>query len=174
MKVIVAIAPEKYRDEELAEPLAAFTKAGITFDIASTRPGTCTGMLGGKTVAGIAFDDIDPKNYSGLIIIGGAGCQSYLWDDDLLVPLTVYFHETGKVVGAICLGPVVLAKAGILKQKKATVYESPVAVLEMKKGKAVLVSQPVVTDSRIITANGPAVAKDFATAVIKELNDEFW
>ena len=44
----------------------------------------------------------------------------------------------------------------------------------MKKGKAVLVSQPVVTDSRIITANGPAVAKDFATAVIKELNDEFW
>ena len=174
MKVVIAIAPEKYRDEELAEPIAALNKAGIAFDIASTKPGPCKGMLGGKTVAGMSFDDIDPKNYDGLIIIGGSGCQSYLWDDDLLRPLIVYFHETGKVVGAICLAPVVLAKAGILKQKKATVYESPVAVLEMKKGKAVLVSQPVVTDGRIVTANGPAAAKDFAAAVIKELTDEFW
>ena len=48
MKVIVAIAPEKYRDEELAEPLAAFTEAGITFDIASTRPGTYTECSAGK------------------------------------------------------------------------------------------------------------------------------
>ena len=63
MKVVIAIAPEKYRDEELAEPVAALNSAGIAFDIASTRPGTCTGMLGGKTIAGISFDDVDPKNY---------------------------------------------------------------------------------------------------------------
>ena len=60
MKVVIAIAPEKYRDEELAAPVAALNKAGIAFDIASTRPGTCTGMLGGKIIAGISFDDIDP------------------------------------------------------------------------------------------------------------------
>ena len=50
----------------------------------------------------------------------------------------------------------------------------PVAVMEMKKGKAVLVGQPVVTDGRIVTANGPPAAKDFAAAVVKELKDEFW
>ena len=149
-------------------------KAGIAFDIASTRAGTCTGMLGGKTVAGISFEEIDPKNYNGLIIVGGSGSQTHLWEDDMLVRLAIYFHETGKVVGAICLAPVVLAKAGILRQKKATVYDSPLAVMEMKKGKAMLVSQPVVTDSRIVTANGPPAAKDFAAAVLKELKDEFW
>jgi protease I len=174
MKVVIAIAPEKYRDEELAAPVAALNKAGIAFDIASTRPGTCTGMLGGKIIAGISFDDIDPKNYNGLIIIGGSGCQEHLWEDDLLVRLAIYFHETGKVVAAICLAPVILAKAGILKQKKATVYDSSTAVLEMKKGKAILVGKPVVTDSRIITANGPFAAKEFAAAVVKELSDEFW
>ena len=174
MKVVIAIAPEKYRDEELAEPVAALDNAGIAFDIASTRPGTCTGMLGGKTLAGISFDDIDPKNYKGLIIIGGSGSQTHLWEDDMLTGLARYFHETDKVVAAICLAPVVLAKAGILIQKKATVYDSPVAVMEMKKGKEVLVSQPVVTDGRIITANGPLAAKDFAAAVVKELKDEFW
>jgi len=173
MKVVIVIAPEKYRDEELAEPVAALNSAGIAFDIASTRPGTCTGMLGGKTIAGISFGDIGPKNYNGLIIVGGSGCQTHLWEDDLLVRLAIYFLETGKVVAAICLAPVVLAKAGILKQKKATVYDSPVAVLEMKKGKAVLIDQPVVIDGRIITANGPPAAKDFAAAVVKELSDEF-
>ncbi|MGA9029920.1 MAG: DJ-1/PfpI family protein, partial [Methanoregula sp.] len=114
MKVVIAIAPEKYRDEELAEPVAALTKAGIAFDIASTRAGTCTGMLGGKTVAALSFEEIDPKNYNGLIIVGGSGSQTHLWDDDMLVRLAIFFHETGKVVGAICLAPVVLAKAGIL------------------------------------------------------------
>ncbi|HVP96850.1 DJ-1/PfpI family protein [Methanoregula sp.] len=174
MKVVIAVAPEKYRDEELAEPVAALTKAGIGFDIASTRAGPCTGMMGGRTVAGLSFEDIDPKDYHGLIIIGGSGSQTYLWEDDMLIRLATYFHETGKVVGAICLAPVVLARAGILRQKKATVYDSPAAVMEMKKGKAVVVKEPVVTDSRIITANGPPAAKDFAAAVIKELKDEFW
>lgn len=174
MKVVIAVAPEKYRDEELAEPVAALNKAGIAFDIASTRPGPCTGMLGGKTSAGIAFEEIDPKSYNGLIIIGGSGSQEYLWEDDILVQLARFFHESGKVVGAICLAPVVLARSGILKGKKATAYDSPAAFFEMKKGGAVVVKDPVVTDHRIITANGPAAARDFAAAVVRELSDEFW
>jgi len=174
MKVVIAIAPEKYRDEELAEPVAALTKAKIPFDIASTRTGTCTGMLGGKAVAGISFEDIDPKQYKGLIIVGGSGCQTYLWDDEILVQLASYFRGKDKVVAAICLAPVVLARAGILNGRKATVYDSPDAVMEMKKGRALVTREPVVVDSRIITANGPAAAKAFAEAVIKELQDEFW
>jgi len=174
MKAVIAIAPEKYRDEELAEPVAALTKAGIEFDIVSTRAGTCTGMMGGKIVAVHSFEEIDPKNYDGLIIVGGSGSQTHLWDDEVLVQLAIYFYEKSRVVGAICLAPVVLARAGILKGKKATVFDSPVAVLEMKKGKAALVKDPVVTDGRIITANGPLASKDFAAAVIKELKDEFW
>lgn len=172
MKVVIVVAPEKFRDEELAEPVAALKKAGIAFDIASTRTGTCMGMLGAKVQAGMTFDDIDPKNYDGIVIIGGSGSQTYLWEDDLLVQLVTYFNEAGKVVAAICLAPVVLAKAGILKGKKATVYESQTAIFEMKKGKAVLVNQPVVTDSRIVTANGPFAAKAFGEAVVKELTTD--
>jgi protease I len=55
MKVLIVIAPEKFRDEELAEPVAALKATGIGYDIASTRRGTCTGMLGAKaTGRGIA------------------------------------------------------------------------------------------------------------------------
>ena len=46
--------------------------------------------------------------------------------------------------------------------------------MEMKKGRALVVRDPVVTDGRIITANGPLAARDFAEAVVKEIQDEFW
>ena len=68
MKILIAIAPEKFRDEELAEPVAALQKAGIGFDIASTRHGPCTGMLGAKADAALSFEEVSPGRYDGLII----------------------------------------------------------------------------------------------------------
>jgi len=174
MKVLIAIAPEKFRDEELAEPIAAFTKAGIAYDIASTRRGTCTGMLGAKTTATLSFEEVDPKSYDGLIIVGGNGTPAHLWDDEILPVLVRYLKESGKVVGAICLAPVVFARAGILKGKKATYYENPQAFREMKGGGAVLANQPVVVDNRIVTANGPSASKAFAETFIKTLTAVEW
>jgi protease I len=167
MKAVIAIAPEKYRDEELAEPVAALTKAGIAFDIASTRPGTCTGMLGGKTSAGLSFDDIDPKNYGGLIIIGGSGCQEHLWEDDLLVRLAIYFYETDKVVAAICLAPVVLARAGILKGKTATCVSA--IKDDVVNAGAKYVDQEVVKDGNLITSRVPDDLPAFCREIISAL-----
>jgi len=174
MKILIAVAPEKFRDEELAVPVAAFKKAGIAFDIASTRRGPCTGMLGAKTTATLAFEEIDPKQYGGLVIIGGGGSQTYLWNDDVLVQMVKYFQQAGKIVAAICLAPVVLARAGVLKGKKATYYESPVSFREMKGGGAVLVNKPVVIDGYIITANGPPAAQEFADSIIQKIAEIEW
>ncbi len=174
MKILIAVAPEKYRDEELSEPVAAFQKAGIDFDIASTRRGPCTGMLGAKTIAALSFDDIDPKKYDGIVIVGGTGSQAHLWDDEMLPPIIKMFHQSGKVIAAICLAPVVLARAGILKGKKATYFESPVAFREMKAGGAMITNAPVVKDGRIITANGPAASKAFAEAIVQALTAVEW
>ena len=78
MKIRIAVAPEKYRDEELSEQVAAFQKAGIDFDIASARRGPCVEMLGAKTTAALSLDDIDPKKYDGIVIVGGTGSQAHL------------------------------------------------------------------------------------------------
>jgi protease I len=174
MKVLIAIAPEKFRDEELAAPVTALEKAGIAFDIASTRRGICTGMLGAKATATTSFEEIDPKSYDGIIIVGGSGSQFYLWEDKILPVLVKYLRDKGKVVAAICLAPVILARAGILKGKKATHFDNPAVFREMKIGGAIVVNQPVVTDTRIITANGPAASEAFAEAVMKALTSVEW
>jgi protease I len=174
MKILITVAPEKFRDEELAVPVAGFLKAGIGFEIASTRRGTCTGMLGAKTTATLSFEEIDPKRYDGLVIIGGTGSQEHLWGDELLIELVKFFHQSGKVVAAICLAPVVLARAGILKGKKATYYENPASFREMKIGGAVITNAAVVKDGRTITANGPAAAQAFADAIIQAITAVEW
>jgi len=174
MKILIAIAPEKFRDEELTEPVAELQKAGIGFDIASTRRGACTGMLGTRTTATLSFEEVDPELYDGLVIVGGSGSQTHLWNDAMLVHLAKFLQKSGKVIAAICLAPVVLAHAGILKGKNATYFESPSSDFEMKKGGAVIVKAPVVTDGRLITANGPLAAKEFGEAIVNNLTSPGW
>ena len=169
MKVLMVIAPEKFRDEEFTVPAAALQKAGIAYDIASKRRGSCAGMLGAKVNATLSFKEVDPRSYDGILIVGGGGAQSYLWDDELLGGIVKYLDASAKVVAAICLAPVVLARAGILKGKKATCFYSPASSREMKAGGAVLVDKTVVTDGRIVTANGPAAATEFAETFIRSL-----
>ncbi len=46
-KIVMIIAHENYRDEELEVPLQMFKKAGVDVAIASTALTPATGMLGG-------------------------------------------------------------------------------------------------------------------------------
>lgn len=172
MKVLIAIAPEKFRDEELADPVTELQKAGIAFDIASTRRGPCTGMLGARSSAALAFEEVDPGEYEGLVIIGGSGSQVHLWNDKMLINLAQYFMKSGKLLAAICLAPVVLAHAGALRGKKATYFASPSSDFEMKAGGAHIMKAPVVTDGRIVTANGPQAAKEFGETIVKILSSQ--
>ncbi len=174
MKVLIVLAPEKFRDEEFAIPAAALQKAGIGYDIASTRRGPCAGMLGANVSAAMTFEEVDPASYDGILIVGGGGSQMHLWDDELLREMVKYFHTSAKVVAAICLAPVVLARAGILKGKKATYFNSPLSFREMKAGGAILTDKAVVKDGRIITANGPAAAGEFAEVFISTLSAAEW
>jgi protease I len=169
MKLLLVIAPDKFRDEELAIPMEVFDEVGIGYEIASTRTGTCEGMIGGFAEATLAIDDADAGAYDGIVIVGGIGAQDYLWGHAGLQALVRRFFDSGKVVAAICLAPVVLARAGVLKGREATVFKSPAAIRELEAGGAVLVGVPVVADLDLVTASGPQSARAFAEAIVEKL-----
>ncbi len=170
MKLVCAIAPDKFRDEEVLIPLRLFADAGIETVFASTRAGTCEGMLGASVEASVPFMAISPDDYDGIVIAGGIGSQDHLWGNSDLIALVRSFASAGKVVAAICLSPVVLARAGVLSGRKATVFCSPGSTMEMKRGGATQVDNDVVTDGRIVTANGPSASENFAKAIIELLS----
>ena len=169
MKVLIVIPPENFRDEELAKPFSAFEREKIPYDIASTRRGECRGMLGARATSTLTLEEVDPSGYAAIVIVGGMGSPVHLWNNEMLWQLVRYFAKNGKIVAAICLSPVVLAHAGILKGRKATCYESPSSTKEMLKGGANLAADPVVVDGNIITANGPAAAESFGRTIVRAL-----
>lgn len=169
MKILVVIPPEHFRDEELADPLSVFQAAEISFDIASTRRGECKGMLGARVVASHTLEEVDPGEYAGIMIVGGTGSPTHLWDNEMLITLVQYFYKNRKLVAAICLSPVVLAHAGILKGKTVACYVSPASKREILREGGYISDKPVVVDGSIITANGPMAAKEFAGEIIRNL-----
>jgi len=163
------IAPERFRDEELLEPKLALERSGVAVTVASTRPGVATGMLGARVPIDCTVRRADAALFDGLAIAGGAGAPVHLWESEPLWSLVRAFHAAGKPVAAICLAGAVLARAGILQGRRATVYPAARARLELKRAGAAFVEQPVVVDGSIITASGPEAAVAFGAALITQL-----
>ena len=177
MKVLIAIPPEKFRDEELIEPVKVFQEAGIKFDLASSLAGVVMGSLGNKAKVNRTFEDVLLKgvdDYYALMIVGGQGTQIHLWNNVELQELARIFRTKGKVVAGIDNGPVVIAKSGILKKKEATVVPGQ-TIREMMKDDAIIVNKPIVYKDRIVTANSHTVAAEFARVIVKykDGNPEF-
>jgi protease I len=177
MKVLIAIPPEKFRDEELLLPVKVFQEAGIKYDLASSLTGVVMGSLGNKAKVNRTFEDILLKGideYYALMIVGGQGTQIHLWNNVDLHELARIFKTKGKVIAAIDNAPVVIAKAGILRKKEATVVAGQ-TIREMMKDDAIIVNKPVFFRDRILTANGFEVATEFAKLIVeyKNGNPEF-
>lgn len=168
-KMLIVIAPENFRDEELFEPLGVLEKNGIEYEIISTDKGRFRGMLGGYATATETISGVlqlleggkGMKHYGGLMIVGGSGSKDYLWGNEELYAIVGQFDEAKLPIGAICLSPVVLARAGVIAGRHATVWPDKEAIREMEKHKAIYEDKPFVSDGRFITANGPAAATEF-------------
>jgi protease I len=67
----------------------------------------------------------------------------------------------------ICIAPVILANAGLLKDKNATVF--PDGIEKLQAGKAIYTGNIVEVDGRLITGCGPEAAEKFGNELVKLL-----
>lgn len=164
-KILMIVAPERFRDEEFFEPKNVFEKNGYHVTVGSTRLGKASGSLGGEVDVDVLIDDVLIDDFDAVVISGGGGSKAFLWENLKLHSLLNEAFQKGKIVSAICISPVVLAKAGLLKGKDACVFPADDAIEEMKKAGANLKEEAVVADGKIITGNGPECAADFGQKI---------
>ena len=162
------IAPEKFQDNELAIPRGILEKNEIATTIASVEPGICCGSLGGEVAAVIGLNQVNAEDFDAVIFVGGGGSQIFR-DDPAAHLLAKKAVENDKIVAAICAAPTILASAGILENKNATVFPAPEFEKFLTDSGANLSSGPVVVDGKIITANGPEAAAEFGAAIVDSL-----
>lgn len=166
-RVLMVIAPENFRDEELLHTKEELERAGAETTIASTKTGVVKGLLGATAMPDIKLDQVNVDDYDAIVFVGGPGSSVYFNDKQALSIATQMFSK-GKKTCAICIAPVILANAGMLKGKRATVWDGDYVRKIESKG-ATYTGKPVEVDGNIITANGPAAAREFGRTIAKEL-----
>lgn len=169
-KAVFIIAQNKFRDEELLDTKAELKNCEIA--IASRTKNLATGMLGAKVTPTITLDDawkkVQSDEYEAVIFVGGSGSTEYFNDQTALnIARKAFASNKVKVLAAICLAGIILANAGVLKGRKATVWDSGdlsnVKHLESKG--AVFADNDVVVDGKLVTASGPHAARFFGKEI---------
>jgi len=121
-KILLVVAPANYQDLELFIPYKILSEAGFKPVIASTVAGQeLRGVQGSRVTSQLKLSQAKINDYRGLIFIGGPGANVF-WNDPGAHRLINEALRRKMVLGAICIGPVTLARAGALKGKRATVW----------------------------------------------------
>lgn len=99
---------------------------------------------------------------------GGPGTQALLASRALHERLDEH-RAAGKLIGAICAAPMVLAKAGILTGLDACCF--PGCEPALLEGSAEVWAYNVVEAGNVITSRGPATAASFSLTILQRLTD---
>ncbi len=170
-KAAIIIAFRDFQDEEYSIIKNILTAAGAQISTASSQMDKAIGAYGGETDIDLLVGDLKVSNYDSIIFIGGSGAVKY-FDDETCHQIAKETVSQGKVLGAICIAPAILAKAGVLEGKKATVWSSPLdksAVKILEENGVIFQNEEVVVDGKIVTGNGPQAAQKFAEAIVNLL-----
>jgi protease I len=104
---------------------------------------------GYKLAADIAFRDIVPAEYAGLILSGGRAPEYLRYDPDLM-RMTKYFFEKDLPVASVCHGIEIVATADVIRGRTVTTVKKCRFDAEVCGAK--YVDQEVVVSGNLVTA----------------------
>lgn len=161
-KRVIAIVLDGFEETELIAPVDMLRRAGIDVDVATVGKTTAISSHNFSLSNLIDINTIDPKSYDLLILPGGAHYKKVI-KCDMYLKLIEYYAKN-KIVGAICAGPTILGKLGLLKGKNYTCFT---AMNEDFGGNYKY--QYVVEDGNIITAQACGASIEFGLKLVEYL-----
>ncbi|MBV9990323.1 MAG: type 1 glutamine amidotransferase [Alphaproteobacteria bacterium] len=170
---ILIIATDGFEQSELEVPRDTLRKAGATVDVASPDGKAITGWdmkdWGRKADVDLRIADVDPGNYTALVIPGGVINPDKLRVDEDAMAVVNEFLASGKIVAAVCHGPWLLVQADALRGRRATSYKS--IRKDVENAGAHWVDEEVVADNGVITSRNPDDLKAFTAKIIEEIGE---
>jgi 4-methyl-5(b-hydroxyethyl)-thiazole monophosphate biosynthesis len=102
-----------------------------------------------------------------VVLPGGLPGSDHLANDARVPALLQRLNKAGKFTCAICAAPAVLAKAGLLADRKGTGYPGVLDKFDIPG--FMYTGEAVVRDGTVITSRGPGTAMDFGLALVEAL-----
>lgn len=170
-QVLLVVASKGFQSAEYHNTKKELEAAGVNVITASDKPGQATGHDGNAVDVDSTLDQIQPRQFDGIFLIGGGGALDHLNTPAMHKVLSEFF-SLGKPYGAICISPRILAQAKVLRGRHATCWDVDGKTQALFDAHEVIfLDKPVVDDEGVITANGPAAASDFGKAIVNRLKE---
>lgn len=157
--VLLLLPPSGFADEGYRFMKQALSEKGFTVAVASSSGSLITGLNGTKVQPEIPLFQVHASNFAALLITGGEGWlkTEIKGGFDRVVKA---FYASKKVIGAVCSGPVVLARSGVLTGLNAVC--NPLYRQELIKAGVNFTDKEYVISGKIITGRGAASLPTFA------------
>jgi 4-methyl-5(b-hydroxyethyl)-thiazole monophosphate biosynthesis len=165
MPSVAVILADGFEEVEAIAIIDVLRRAGIETVVAGLHDGPIASARQVKVVPDTTIDTVTVEDFDMIVLPGGQPGSDNLDADPRVKGLIKGFSEKGKLVGAICAAPFVLANAGVLKGKHVTSYPS----YKDKLGGAVYEVKSVVTDGNVLTSRGAGTALSFGLAIVERL-----
>ena len=170
---ILIIAAKGFEQSELEVPLNFLKDQGATVHIATPKGKAVKGWSGGgwgrEVSADLALEEVNHTHYDALVLPGGQINPDILRTNASAVELVRKFHESGRIIAAICHATWLLAEAGILKGRDVTSYHS--IRTDIENAGARWRDEEVVVDNGIITSRSPEDLDAFVAKIVEEVKE---
>lgn len=170
-KKIAILAADGVEEVEYTKPRKAVEQAGGSAELISLEAGEIQAMNhdiepASKFPVDRTVADASPDDYDGLILPGGTVNPDKLRLDHDAVQFVQEFFQSGKPVGAICHGPVLLVEADLVRDRTLTSYPSIRTDIKCRGGN--VVDEEVVVDQGLVTSRGPDDLPAFCAKIVEE------
>lgn len=152
-----------FEEIEAIGTVAILKRSGLEVDLFGLDGNTEAGKHQIEVTNMKPMEELNSSDYDALLIPGGPH-YSALEASGQVQSVIRQFHESRKVIAAICAAPTILGRMGLLKGKRYTCFTS----MNEDFG-GTYVDQYTVTDGSLITGRSAAATIDFAFAVIEKL-----
>lgn len=160
------ILTDTFEEVEAITQVDFLRRATILIDMISiTGTLKVTSNRGITVIADDLIENVNLDDYSGIIIPGGLPAAFNIRDDKRVLDIIRKFDSEKKLIAAICAGPSVLAKAGILSKKNATIFPG----MEKELLDANFVDDAICVVDNIITARGAGLSLEFAYTLVRKI-----
>lgn len=153
---------------EAVAPCDILRRGGVEVKLAAIGEKLVEAGHGVRVEADCTLAELDVKNLEMIILPGGVGGVRAIGASNAALDAVREVYDAGGFVAAICAGPTVLAKLGLLEGRRATCYPG----CEDEMAGAVMQNAGVVRDGRIITGRAAGAAADFGLALLAALKGE--
>ena len=156
-----------FQDAEAYMPMGFLTNRGVDVTVIGVEPGVAAAYNSAFTiriehaVTEVGTDDFD------VLILPGGKAPAALREHEAVVNFVRAFYESGKPVAAICHGPQLLVRAGVMNGVHATAVGS--IEQELTAAGAIFEDERVVVHHHLITSRTPPDLPAFCEAIATAL-----